>query len=324
MASRPVVDEEAFRKSDPVPCLHPRKMMRSRSALNVPEIDISSISLIKEVESGTYATIYKARDTKTGTIFAVKLVKEKLDNAFKTKKSLFFYEQIHQFVRETRYIFCLPKCENIISFFGVIKGYQMGLVMEYCKKGDLCAYMRKFSEPVPYEKYILFLRNIISAVSALHGASPPIIHWDIKSPNVLISNSDVLKLGDFGASRCADNGPDLFTATWHYCPPEIIRHYIDKTGSVNVNSPTIDIYAFGVLMAEIVNSCVEGEYVRPFGLGEARKHSIYELIGHIGKGLVPELSPKTPLHLADLFSRCTHPDPASRPSAKMISEELGK
>ena len=42
-------------------------------------------------------------------------------------------------------------------------------------------------------------------IAFLHGRSPPVVHRDIKSPNVLISSEWVGKIGDFGLSERSRN-----------------------------------------------------------------------------------------------------------------------
>lgn len=56
-----------------------------------------------------------------------------------------------------------------------------------------------------YDIVTKLLEGLVSGLMFLHGASPPILHKDIKSANVLVANNFVPKLADYGltASRMA-------------------------------------------------------------------------------------------------------------------------
>jgi serine/threonine protein kinase len=56
---------------------------------------------------------------------------------------------------------------------------------------------------------LLHLRMALHAaipVNYLHSASPPIIHRDIKSANILTNNSKEVKLTDFGMAKILEAG----------------------------------------------------------------------------------------------------------------------
>lgn len=46
-----------------------------------------------------------------------------------------------------------------------------------------------------------FVRHAAAGMQFLHGLRPPRIHRDLKSPNLLVSDSWVVKVSDFGTSR---------------------------------------------------------------------------------------------------------------------------
>jgi mitogen-activated protein kinase kinase kinase 13 len=60
-------------------------------------------------------------------------------------------------------------------------------------------------------------------MSYLH--SHKIIHRDLKSPNILIGNEEVIKISDFGTARPFDHSTKMsFAGTCAWMAPEIIRN----------------------------------------------------------------------------------------------------
>ncbi|CAN6573417.1 unnamed protein product [Malus baccata var. baccata] len=93
-------------------------------------------------------------------------------------------------------------------------------------------------------------RNLTSLY--LHyGCSPPIIHRDVKSTNILLNEKFEAKLSDFGISRSfpTEDGTHITTnvaGTPGYLDPE---YYASKR--LNKES---DVYSFGIVLLEIITS----------------------------------------------------------------------
>ena len=78
-------------------------------------------------------------------------------------------------------------------------------------------------------------------VAFLHGRAPPVVHRDIKSPNVLISSEWVGKIGDFGLSERSRNSHKTSGASAHaradvdvspmWAAPEALRAEVQRPGA---------------------------------------------------------------------------------------------
>ena len=134
------------------------------------------------------------------------------------------------------------------------------------------------------------LMGTASGLHHLHSRRPPIVHRDIKSPNILVMNG-LAKIADVGIANTmaatdmtAQRG---FTIAWA-APEVILRKRANEK---------IDIWSFGIILWEVVT----GNVPRP------------------GQLVFPS---QAPVKLRHLYLQCTSDDPSSRPTAAEIIHVL--
>lgn len=113
--------------------------------------------------------------------------------------------------------------ENIVAFIGVAtQGANYCVIMEFCPNGQLFEFLKQ-CDSIPPSQVLAWSRQIASGMDYLHQHK--IIHRDLKSPNVLISEHNQLKISDFGISRqlkdCSTKMSFAGTVAW--MAPEVIR-----------------------------------------------------------------------------------------------------
>ena len=82
--------------------------------------------------------------------------------------------------------------------------------MEYCSGGDLSQAIRAATEPFPEWQVLTWFAQIALALQLCHHRR--VLHRDMKSQNVYLTDSLVIKLGDFGIARVLESTLELATS----------------------------------------------------------------------------------------------------------------
>ncbi|XP_001364109.3 mitogen-activated protein kinase kinase kinase 13 isoform X1 [Monodelphis domestica] len=136
------------------------------------------------------------------------------------------------------------KHPNIIAFKGVCtQAPCYCIIMEYCAHGQLYEVLRAGRKVTP-RLLVDWSTGIASGMNYLHLHK--IIHRDLKSPNVLVTHTDAVKISDFGTSKeLSDKSTKMsFAGTVAWMAPEVIRN--------EPVSEKVDIWSFGVVLWELL------------------------------------------------------------------------
>jgi serine/threonine protein kinase len=149
--------------------------------------------------------------------------------AIKVLKQLTEGKLLDEFKKEVE-IMSSIRAKEIVHFFGMCFEPKLCIVMEYCGRGSLYHVLNNPSLEIGWDKVIKFAVQMAKGMDCLHSWKPQIVHRDMKSLNLLVSDDWNLKVGDFGLSRftTADNMETLtkLRGTPLYCAPVIC--FLDK------------------------------------------------------------------------------------------------
>ena len=192
--------------------------------------------VIEKIGEGGMALVYKAKDQLLNRYVAIKILRPEYTND---------EDFVNKFKRESVAAASLSH-PNIVGIYDV--GEQDGIyyiVMEYVKGLTLKQYIRNNTK-LNYKETLKITMQIAEALE--HAHKNGVIHRDIKSQNILITDDKIAKVTDFGIARAASSSTmtntERIMGSVHYFSPEQARGgYTDHR---------TDIYSLGVVMYEML------------------------------------------------------------------------
>ncbi|PIN11222.1 Serine/threonine protein kinase [Handroanthus impetiginosus] len=139
---------------------------------------------------------------------------------------------------------------NLVRLIGYcIKG-SLFLVYEYIDNGNLSQHLHG-RETLPWSARLQIALDSARGLEYIHEHTVPVyIHRDIKSANILIDKNFHAKVTDFGLTKLIEVGSaslqTRLMGTFGYMAPEY--------GQFGEVSPKIDVYAFGVVLFELISA----------------------------------------------------------------------
>ncbi|XP_055835396.1 MDIS1-interacting receptor like kinase 2-like [Solanum dulcamara] len=232
------------------------------------------------------------------------------------------FENTHpkSFMNEVRALTGI-KHRNIVNLYGYCSNaHHSFLVYEYVERGSLSSILSNEveSKKLDWLKRVNIIKGVAFALSYMHqDCSPPIVHRDISSSNVLLDSEYEARVSDFGIAKLLK--PDssnctTLAGTYGYVAPELA--YTMKVTQM------CDVYSFGVLSLEIIRGKHLGEYITVLANSSIIDHE--QLSDLLDERLpYPEDRVKEVLvFIIKLACSCLLETPKSRPTMHFISHKL--
>jgi serine/threonine protein kinase len=280
--------------------------------LSLKKLDERSITDVRKLGSGGFCVVWLV-SYKTPDFLASKRLKG--DNVSN--------RDVQAFVAELTLVATLSH-PCIIRFVGAAHapkwpGKIQGL-FEFAEGGDLRDYLVRTaastSPPPPWTlEKLQIAKDVAAALSYVHSFSPPIVHRDLKSRNVLLTAQTHAKLTDFGVARVqsASNTMTAGVGTGRWLAPEVIYGNGDY-------DQFADIYSFGVLLAELDSHTIPYAAARNSDGRELMEVAILHLVA-LGS-LRPSFDAQSPPEIVALAGRCLAFNRRERPTAKQVVSVL--
>ncbi|KAL6899572.1 hypothetical protein ACP4OV_006230 [Aristida adscensionis] len=273
------------------------------------------------IGKGGNGTVYRGT-TKDGEAVAIKrcrLASERQKKEF--GKEMLILSQINH--------------RNVVKLYGCCLEVEVPmLVYKYIPNGTLYRLIhggrRYGGEPVPpripFALRLRIARQAAEALAYLHSwASPPIIHGDVKTSNILLDEDYTAMVSDFGASTVAPTDEaqlvTLVQGTCGYLDPEYMRtcKLTDKS----------DVYSFGVVLLELLTGrkamnleeLEEEKYLSSQFLLLMAEDRLEEILDEQVRG---EQGLELLERVAELARQCLEMTGDKRPSMRQVAEELDR
>lgn len=194
-----------------------------------------NIQLVEQINEGGTANVFIGVNTWTGYPVAVKELKSNFFKSDFVRKK--FKEEANRYLYLNH-----PNIVRLQDFIDA--GDSQYLVMEFIEGHNLYEYQNNVTGPMPIQMASLLMSEALKALGFAHKNG--VLHLDVKPSNIMLSDSNEVKVLDFGISQDIDEGAtDKLLGTPNYMSPEQI-----KPGSkIDHRS---DIYSAGVSLYELI------------------------------------------------------------------------
>lgn len=217
--------------------------------------------------------------------------------------------------------------KNIVRIIGCCLEVEIPiLVYEFIPNGTLFDLIHvKHAICIPLRTRLRVAQEAAEALAYLHSwVSPPIVHRDVKSSNILLDENFMAKVSDFGASVLAPTDEDQFMTlvqgTRGYLDPEYMQ-----TGQLTVKS---DVYSFGVVLLELLTRkkafYLDGPEERSLSsafLSAMKENKLREILD---VQIMDEESMDLIKGVAELARECLNMEGEKRPEMRDVAEGLDR
>ncbi len=249
-----------------------------------------------KLSQGGMSTVYIARDTQDGKLFAVKVLRKDLESDPHIRD---------RFINESKAVQRIKHPAVVqITDIGKLDDGRICLVMEYIHGSSLRKEMKK--GPLDVATTVSIICTIAEGLALVHDKS--VVHRDLKPENILLpfdkKNDAMAKLIDFGIARIIDT-PRITTNQHVMGTPEYIAP--EQATDQPIDGRT-DIYSLGVIMYEMLTGTL------PFGGDDSKTL----LLKHVSEPPPPihesSMADHIPRGLQRLVMGCLSKKPDHRPA----------
>ncbi|KAB1227967.1 Wall-associated receptor kinase 2 [Morella rubra] len=242
------------------------------------------------------------------------------------KSKIVDQKQAEQFINEV-VVLSQINHKHIVKLLGCCLETQVPLlVYEFVPKGTLFQYIHQDSSisTLPWEIRLRIATETAEALWYLHSAaSPPIIHRDVKSSNILLDDNFTAKVSDFGTSRLVPQDEMLLATvvqgTLGYLDPEYLQ--------TNQLTEKSDVYSFGVVLVELLtgknvlssNRPEEERSLAAHFLSSLKNHRLFEILENhiVGEGNEEQIK-----EFVEIAMSCLEVKGEERPTMKEVAIRL--
>lgn len=260
------------------------------------------------IGKGGIGSVYKAK-LPSDEVVAIKKLHSPLDGERNFQK---------EFLSEVRALTKI-RHRNIVKLYGFCSHARHSfLVYEYHERGSLFSTLcnEEEAKKLDWKKRVNIIQGVAHGLSYMHSdVSPPIVHRDISSKNILLDGEYEACISDFGTAKLLEHDSSNWTAvagTIGYLAPELA--YTMKV------TEKCDVYSFGVLALEVIKGKYPSNLAEPL-LSSANREG--QLLGDMWDD---RLEPPTG-NILDAVSiiltlavACLHANPQLRPTMYEVSQ----
>ncbi|XP_051932219.1 serine/threonine-protein kinase Nek4 [Hippocampus zosterae] len=247
---------------------------------------------IRVVGKGSYGEVNLVKHRTDRKQYVIK----KLNLTTSSKRERRAAEQEAQLLSQLRH-------PNIVTYRESWEGtdLQLYIVMGFCEGGDLYHRLKQQKgELLPERQVVEWFVQIAMALQYLHERN--ILHRDLKTQNIFLTKTNIIKVGDLGIARVLENQNDMASTligTPYYMSPELFSNkpYNHKS----------DVWALGCCVYEM--STLKHAF---------NAKDMNSLVYRIVEGRLPQMPSKYDPQLGELIKSMLCKRPEDRPDVRLI------
>ncbi|WMV56633.1 hypothetical protein MTR67_050018 [Solanum verrucosum] len=254
--------------------------------------------------------VFTKQEYSDEVIYSFKQEDSKLYDSHNAGLSSFFIKNCHNIAVAFNEISLMKRLRhpNILLFMGAVTSPQrLCIVTEFLPRGSLFRLLQRNASKLEWRRRIHMALDVARGMNYLHHLSPPIVHRDLKSSNLLVDKNWTVKVGDFGLSRLKHE-TYLATRTGKGTPqwmaPEVLRNEPSDEKS--------DVYSFGVILWELATEKIPWDNLNTM--------QVIAAVGFMNQRL--DIPKDVHPQLASIIESCWLSEPQSRPSFQELMEKL--
>ncbi|GKV03577.1 hypothetical protein SLEP1_g15851 [Rubroshorea leprosula] len=257
------------------------------------EIQWEDLQIGERIGIGSYGEVYRADWNSTEVA-----VKKFLDQDFSGDALVQFKCEVEIMLR--------MRHPNVVLFMGAVtRSPHLSILTEFLPRGSLYKLLHRPNPQLDEMRRMRMALDVAKGMNYLHTSHPPIVHRDLKSPNLLVDKNWVVKVCDFGLSRLKHHtflSSKSTAGTPEWMAPEVLR-----------NEPAnekCDVYSFGVILWELVTLRIPWKGLNPM-----------QVVGAVGfQNRRLEIPDSVDPSVAQIIRECWHTESHLRPSfAQLMS-----
>ncbi|GAB4821932.1 hypothetical protein N2152v2_008978 [Parachlorella kessleri] len=217
-------------------------------------IDFSSLQLIRPIGEGSYGRVYLGlwRECPVAVKILLSAGLDAANESDAMQQAISLSHPVLANLQKEAALMSAMRHANIVQFFGFCTAPPC-VVTEYCSKGSLTEILRAARRTPPiaaklnWPRRLSMLLDCAKGMLYLHCHSPPIIHRDLKTPNLLVTSDWHVRVSDFNLSKILESTAVLSSAQAtnpRWLAPEVLKAQPATQHS--------DVYSFGVIMWELL------------------------------------------------------------------------
>ncbi|KAL2934110.1 LEAF RUST 10 DISEASE-RESISTANCE LOCUS RECEPTOR-LIKE PROTEIN KINASE-like 1.1 [Bienertia sinuspersici] len=278
----------------------------------------TSFDSSKELGKGGFSTVYYGK-LQDGREVAIKRLYEKHN------------KQVTQFMNELEILTRLDH-KNLVKLYGCTtrQSPELLLVYEYIPNGTIADHLHGIQSNQTTLPWPIRLRIAIETAQALvYLHASDIIHRDVKSKNILITDNFTVKVADFGLSRLFPLDVSHVSTTPQGSPGYVDPEYHQCYHLTNKS----DVYSFGVVLAELISAKPAVDITRNRQEINLSSLAINKILQHAWDEFIdPNLRFQEEnsklkdevISVADLTYQCLQATSSTRPSMEQVLISLKK